>query len=164
METNARTILFHIMGCSLLPLLLLCLAVPLHSDEFVNPIREKQLQDKQVYQLVSTFMMDVRKGNSVAAYQTMTSQDFRQTTPLNVFISFVSKYPTLRRNRSMELVDIQYHDNVAVVNVTLMSLEHEVNGVKFILRYEEGRWRVISIQLFPAKVLSSGSDKITPSH
>lgn len=161
--TNARYKRWFLVFCTLC---LFFFASPLaaapapRNRGFANPVREKQAQDKQVYQLVVEFMTDIRKGSTVKAYQTLTSADFRENTPLNAFITFVTKYATLRRNRGIELEGIQYHDNIGVVDITLTSLEHDTNRAQFILRYEEGRWRVISIQVSPSKPVTSEGDKL----
>lgn len=107
-------------------------------------------KDKAVYGIVTEFMFDVRKGNVAKAYQTLTSSDFRGNTTLNHLISFISQYPSLRRNRTVELINIHYYENVARLDVTLSSLEHEDNIAQFFLRYEQGQWRIISIKIIPS--------------
>lgn len=131
--------------------MLLCFCPAVSALEVGKTSLDKKVQDTQVYHVVSEFMLSIRKGSLVKAYQTFTSRDFRESTSLTSFTSFVSKYPTLRRNRSVELIKIQYHENIASVDVNLSSLEHVIDVGQFILRYDEGRWRIISIQLLPSK-------------
>src|SRR5262245_18159027 len=133
MVTKGRTILSPTMetisrprnGSWQLIVLFLCLALALPlSAESTKAAPDKKQQDREVYQVVMDFMLDIRKGSVVKAYETLTSHDFRASTPLKTFITFVSQYATLRRNRSVQLIKIQYHENVAVIDTTLSSLEY----------------------------------------
>jgi hypothetical protein len=125
----------------------LCFPMSLSAVDTPKVVHEKKPQDTEVFRTVNDFMTSVRRGNIVKAYQSFTSHDFREKTTLGQLTSFISQSSTLRRNRSVALVKIQYHDNIAVAEVTLTSLEHDQANAQFILRYDEGHWRVISIQM-----------------
>lgn len=132
----------------LLFLSFLCVSLPAYALAIKKDVDPK-LQDRAVYAVVNDFTYEIRKGNLSKAYQSFTNRDFRTNTTINQFTAFVSKFAALRRNRSIELIEVNYHDNVAVMKVTLMSLEHESNTAKIYLRYDEGRWRILSMQVFP---------------
>lgn len=111
---------------------------------------DKKGRDYDVRQVIKEFVESVRRGAVAKAYQTYTTSSFREQTALDQFYEFVARYPSLNRNRSLEIISVTYHENVASVTVSLTSIEHKNNLATFAVTYLDGRWRILGITVHPS--------------
>lgn len=129
-------------------LLLVTLVQPLHAA----PLPDTRTQDTEVVRVINDFVINLKKGALSKAYQIYTAPAFRRATNLDAFTTFVAQYPSLNRNRNVIFHVVTYDKNIASVKVRLNSLEHKDNTAVFALNYEDGRWRIIGIKMYPPEV------------
>lgn len=114
-----------------------------------DPANRQQARDRDVRQLVLDFVQGIRTGRAAQAYQSYTTPSFRNETRLEEFYTFIARYPSFNRNRSIDILSITYHEDIANVTATLSSQERTSNTVVFAVSYVDGKWHILGIKVYP---------------
>lgn len=93
----------------------------------------------------------LRAGDLSKAYYAYTSRDFQRTTPVQAFEKFVASNPSLKSNQVANFSNLSFKNDVGTFQGSLTSANQETTGVEYDLVYEDGKWRILSIQLLPSE-------------
>lgn len=92
----------------------------------------------------------LRTGDVSKAYYAFTSRDFQRSTSPSAFERFVESHPVLSTNQVANFSNLAFKNDVGTFNGSLTSTNGDTRNVEYDLVYEDGKWRILSIQLQPA--------------
>lgn len=92
----------------------------------------------------------LKAGDVNGAYE-LTSGDFRKATSLEVFKTFIEKYPSLSKNKSHTFTERTIENNVGTIKGSLTAEDGTVTPVTYMLVNEGGKWLILNIDLNPSK-------------
>lgn len=98
----------------------------------------------------------LRSGDLSRAYYAYTAKEFQRSTPITAFEKFVQAHPALAENEAANFTNLAFKNDIGTFQGLLTSTQGVMNKAEFDLIYEGGKWRVLSIQLFP---IDSKSEK-----
>lgn len=103
-----------------------------------------------IVEVVDEQLATLKTHDITKAYYAYTAHKFQQTTSLEQFKAFVKAYPELSNIQSTHFSERAIKEGVSTIKGTLTS----ANGVKIPIEYqlikEEGKWKILSIQLLAA--------------
>jgi hypothetical protein len=91
----------------------------------------------------------IRGGDLSKAYYAYTSRDFQRATPAQSFEKFVAAHPGLKNNQVANFSNLSFKNDVGTFQGSLTSADQEIVNVEYDLVYEDGKWRILSVQLLP---------------
>jgi ABC-type transporter MlaC component len=102
----------------------------------------------------------LRKGNSSKAYTKFTSSEFRKITSQQQFQQFVKNFSVLSANRSVKFNSVNFEKSIATFEATLISQNGDTLDVEYDLVNENGKWKILGIQLFNPETTNIHPDQI----
>ncbi len=105
----------------------------------------------------------LRSGDLSRAYYAYTAKEFQRSTPLAAFEKFIQGHPVLAENQVANFSNLSFKNDIGTFQGLLTSQDGVTNKAEFDLIYEGGKWRVLSIQLYPtdAKAPKATTEKTT---
>ncbi len=91
----------------------------------------------------------LRSGDISKAYYAFTSRDFQRSTPAAAFEKFIRSHPVLVDNQLANFTNLSFKNDVGTFQGSLQATNGQASRVEFDLVQEDGKWRVLSIQLLP---------------
>ncbi len=91
----------------------------------------------------------LRAGDLSRAYYAYTAKEFQRSTPLGAFEKFIEGHPALATNQLANFTNLSFKNDIGTFQGLLTSQQGETNKAEFDLIYEGGKWRILSIQLYP---------------
>ncbi|MDP1836234.1 MAG: DUF4864 domain-containing protein [Chlamydiales bacterium] len=89
----------------------------------------------------------LRNGDVSKAYYAFTSRDFQRTTSASAFEKFIQSHPVLNNNQVANFSNLSFKNEVGTFQGSLTSTDKQSSRVEYDLVYEDGKWRILSIQL-----------------
>jgi hypothetical protein len=89
----------------------------------------------------------LRNGDVSKAYYAFTSRDFQRTTSPTAFEKFVQAHTVLNNNQVANFSNLSFKNDVGTFQGSLTSNNGQSSKVEYDLVYEDGKWRILSIQL-----------------
>jgi hypothetical protein len=80
------------------------------------------------------------------AYHHFSSKNFKETTSLEAFHTFVDQFKLLKEHQSVEILSSEIENNFGKLEAKLTSLS-ETNSFNYSLILEEGQWKVLGIEI-----------------
>lgn len=114
------------------------------ADEIKQPQDERS---KEVFEVVEKQLQSLRTGDYSKAYLTFTTKEFRKQTSLDSFKQFIKNFPVFSKNKTLTLNEIHFENQVVSLKGVLTSLEDETYLVEYELIKEDGRWKILGIQI-----------------
>jgi len=118
--------------------------------------------DSQLFQdIIENQLADLRTGALEKAYRDFTSSQFREATSFDEYKQFINRSPVFLKNRSFQFHSQYIHDGISSLQGALISEEGQVLQVEYDFVQEDGKWKILGIQLFKPNLLSmngSGSN------
>ena len=105
---------------------------------------------------ISELLAQIRQRNFAKAYEEYTANDFRKTTSLKDFETFVNDNLGFLDNQSVEFGKLKFDNNVAMMGGKLRGADGKVYVVEYYLVQENGGWKIFHVQ-----VLDSGQEIAT---
>ncbi len=105
-------------------------------------------QFAQLMPVIDGLLTAVRQDNAEKAYNEFTAADFRKTTTFEQFKQFAAKYPVLSKNKSFQFHSLYFEDNIGTFQGALVSSSGEQLETEIDLIEENGKWKILGIQLF----------------
>lgn len=84
------------------------------------------------------------------AYNSYTSLKFKKTASLEEFKFFITGYPIFTNNKNAIFGNLEFKNQVAVMQGTLTSTDGQILRVEFFFIKENSLWKIIGIELIPA--------------
>ncbi len=92
------------------------------------------------------------RANDVSkAYYAYTSKDFQRSTSASAFERFVQSHAILNSNQQANFSNLSFKNDVGTFQGTLVSTDQQTGRIEYDLIFEDGRWRILSIQLVSEK-------------
>ena len=91
----------------------------------------------------------IREGDLSRAYYAYTSKEFQRSTSMDGFEKFVASHPALSRNQVANFTNLSFKNDVGTFRGLLTADNDKSISVEYDLVYEDGKWRIVSIQLQP---------------
>jgi hypothetical protein len=132
----------------LLILTALCMPVLAMGVSIEKIKAEKMQTSSQLMPVIDGLLSAVREGNIEKAYQDYTAEDFRKVTSLDQFRQFISKYKVLAKNKTFQFHSLYFEDHIGTFQGALVSVEGEELQTEFDLVLENGKWKILGVQLF----------------
>lgn len=125
-------------------------AIEILSSEVLKNIDGFKSEDlvKSIY----TFMRDIKKGHLKNAYEKSTTEGFRKSTSFTELESFLKNYPFLVENEKVNIYKVAFDNDIAIVNIQLVSKNNEVHDIQFYLMQESNGWKIVQIKILDAPV------------
>ena len=101
----------------------------------------------------------LRQGDVSKAYYAFTSRDFQKSTSPGAFEKFVQSHDALNRNKVANFSNLSFNNDVGTFQGLLTADNRDTSRVEYDLIYEDGRWRILSIQLLPDENSQGGFDE-----
>lgn len=98
---------------------------------------------------IETQLASIRAGDLSKAYYAFTSKEFQRSTPAQAFEHFVNAHPSLAQNQVANFINLAFKNGIGTFQGTLTSADQQVDQVEYDLIYEDGKWRILSIQIKP---------------
>lgn len=132
--------------------LLLMMCSSLRGEE-AEPEKEKKTSIdttnlQPLIAIIEEQLADIRAGNIEKAYQDYTSHEFKKITPLKEFEKFVKDFPVIVDNQSLQFNSINFEKSIATFQGVLNSKGGDALQVEYDLAQENGKWKILGIQLF----------------
>lgn len=120
----------------------------------INVIRNENIAQKPA-SIKSTDLLNVIQGQLEAikqhdlskAYRDYTSADFKETTTLPDFESFIEKNPVVGQNKGTNFNHLSFENDVGTFEGYLTSVEGDTEPVKYRLVFEDNNWKILSINV-----------------
>lgn len=109
---------------------------------------EAVFDDTPLKSAIHGLMDKIHQGDLKKAYQEYTSQDFQKTTSFQAFEQFVKENPDFVNNRTLELNELTFDNNIATMKGTLTGPDSKRLEVEFDLIEENGVWKVFHVQIY----------------
>lgn len=113
--------------------------------------------DQELQQPIKNQLQAIRSGNYAQAYNDFTSEDFRASTSLEKFETFIDSYPILTRYKEVAFKDKEVQGDRAQI-VALFASDDGVIPAEYKLVKEGGTWKVWSLHLL---LLPNGDQELT---
>lgn len=104
----------------------------------------KDLADAIEGQLDAMRSKDISK-----AYYAYTSREFQKSTPSQDFEAFVKGHDVLNKNKIANFTNLSFKNGIGTFEGSLTSTNNKTSLVDYDLIFEDGQWRILSIQLIP---------------
>lgn len=102
-------------------------------------------------QAVENELDALKKLDYEKAYFIYTSKQFQRVTPLQSFKLFVRGNPVLNDNNTISAVDVYIQKNTGYYKGVITSKQGDVRNINIQLTLENGKWKILGIQLEPKK-------------
>ncbi|MDR3478040.1 MAG: DUF4864 domain-containing protein [Gammaproteobacteria bacterium] len=99
----------------------------------------------------------LRAGDVEKAYA-YTSVDFRKDTSLDDYKKFYEGHPIFKNNVSASFLDREFNNDEGKLKGTLKSQDGSLTPIQFILKKENGEWKIEGITLNPDSDTDHSSD------
>jgi hypothetical protein len=103
----------------------------------------------------------LRSGDVSKAYYAFTSRDFQRSTSISAFEKFIRSHSVLADNQVANFTNLSFKNDVGTFQGNLTGANGQSSRVEFDLVQEDGKWRVLSIQLVPEGTTSAHADTPT---
>lgn len=112
--------------------------------------------DKKPLQKVVQAQLDLLRQHKLQeAYNVYTSKGFKKSTPYDGFEEFLRDEPVLVDNKSVDLDELSFDNNIATLTGTLVASNGSLIPVEYDLVDEDGDWKILHIEV----QMPSQSDK-----
>lgn len=111
---------------------------------------------------VEAQLICLRNGDIQGAYE-LTSGDFRKTTDLSAFEQFVAGYPSLSQNEDYFFANREIDNNRGYIEGALIAVDGSKTPVKYDLIKEDGKWKIMFIEISPIGIQPIEIDIEAPS-
>ncbi len=91
----------------------------------------------------------LRSGDVSKAYYAFTSREFQRSTSPSAFEKFIRSHSVLADNQVANFTNLSFKNDVGTFQGLLTSTNGQASRAEFDLVQEDGKWRVLSIQLLP---------------
>ncbi len=91
----------------------------------------------------------LRSHDVSKAYYAYTSRDFQKSTSPSAFERFVQTHPVLSDNKVANFSNLAFKNEVGTFQGSLTAVNNQTIPVEYDLVYEDGKWRILSLQLLP---------------
>lgn len=98
---------------------------------------------------IESQLTSLRSGDVSKAYYAFTSRDFQRSTSPSAFEKFIRSHPVLADNQVANFTNLSFKNDVGTFQGNLTATNGQQSRVEFDLVQEDGKWRVLSIQLLP---------------
>jgi len=105
------------------------------------------LMSQDLTDAVSDQLVALREKKITEAYYNFTSREFQKATSLENFHKFVEEYPIFLRNKSVRFIDRSMENDVGKLDAMLMGEQGLEMPVQYRLIDQEGKWKILSIQM-----------------
>jgi|GEM_PF-6607145 len=117
--------------------------IHLQSEEETLEFDEKELQT-----LIQKQLNTIRKGNIKDAYETYTSQEFKEATSYPNFEAFIQKSSLFSKNTGITFDKLTFEENVGTYTTTLTGEDKATGLAEYDLVDEEGQWKIVQIRIY----------------
>lgn len=110
---------------------------------------EENFSTEEFRNVIMQQLEQIRKKNILEAYHNYTSEGFQKATSLKEFETFINEQPAYNANSSANLVKLNFNNNIGTYEGTLTSKDGRVYAVEYDLIYQDGKWKILHIQISP---------------
>ncbi len=114
-----------------------------HAEETASTFSPEELRTP-----ILEMLKMVRSGNLNEAYDQYASKAFQESTSKEQFAEFVNSNKFLREAANFDWGRLTFNNNVAIQTLFLKKQGEPAQQSEFSLIREEGKWKVVQIQLF----------------
>jgi hypothetical protein len=100
----------------------------------------------------------LRQHDIAKAYNAYSSKDFKSTTSLDQFHSFVETYPVFMNNQSAHFTQRSIDHNIGTLKGNLTSNDHVNTPIEYKLIKEDDKWKILSIHLLKPGNIQNAKD------
>jgi hypothetical protein len=116
--------------------------LPMSDGAFANPLEHP----KQLIPIIEGLLKDLQNQNVDLAYDTYTSQAFREITSKEVFKLYIHNYPIFTHFKTLTIQESVIVNDKGKVVVDLLGLDG-ISQIFFSLSLEKEEWKVKAIQV-----------------
>lgn len=113
------------------------------------------IDSHQQLALIENQLAALREGDVDKAYFLYTSLEFKKTTSLKQFKQFIGSSRVFSENKSFHFNSVNFEKAIATFEGTLISKEGEALQTEYDLIQEDGKWKILGIQLFKPETSTS---------
>lgn len=113
-----------------------------------NKMMEPLPVEERLKQTIREMLSLLRKEDWQTAYRDYTSAEFKEATNSQEFYKFVSHYTVFKGTKTISFEELTFDNNVALYKVKLIAENGSATLVQFDLTKEEGKWKILQIQVF----------------
>jgi hypothetical protein len=118
--------------------------VPMNQQPYPVPVKT---DSQDLLTMIENQLNAIQNKDYQTAYNNYTSASFRQTTPLDQFVYFITNYPAFNANKNAIFGALDFKNDVASLQGTLTSTTGETIHVEYFLEKDGGLWKILGIKL-----------------
>lgn len=108
----------------------------------------KEFNPEGILQPLKEQLKLIQAGQLKQAYQKETAKTFREATSFAQFEEFIKSYKVFQTDKNPEFYNLTFNNNVAIYSVRFKATDGEVREVEYALIKEDGKWKILQIQIF----------------
>jgi len=98
--------------------------------------------------VIEGLLSAVRQGKADQAYNEFGAEEFKKATTQEQFKQFVEQFSVLSKNKSFQFHSLYFENNIGTFQGALVSTGGDELETEFDLIEENGKWKILGIQLF----------------
>jgi len=107
-----------------------------------------QIDENLLKNVIEDQMEALRAGDISRAYYIYTSSEFKTSSSLEDFSSFVNRYAVIAKNKTVDVTSTSRKENAVIFRGTLTSTDGQKLDVEYDLVKENDEWKIQGMQLF----------------